>query len=122
MQSDVTKNSSKRMLIVASLLVFFIAQAIAWVQINGQFIWPWMKEYPFTVSLLGIPISYLLMLATNYAYEGMDGKIWPGRLLAFAVGIVVFTIFTTVLLKEGITLKTIISLILSFILIGLQLL
>lgn len=122
MQSDVTKNSSKRMLIVASLLVFFIAQAIAWVQINGQFIWPWMKEYPFTVSLLGIPISYLLMLATNYAYEGMDHRIWPGRLLAFAVGIVVFTIFTTVLLKEGITLKTIVSLILSFILIGLQLL
>lgn len=110
------------MLIVASLLVFFIAQAIAWVQINGQFIWPWMKEYPFTVSLLGIPISYLLMLATNYAYEGMDHRIWPGRLLAFAVGIVVFTIFTTVLLKEGITLKTIVSLILSFILIGLQLL
>jgi hypothetical protein len=121
-QSDVTKNSSKRMLIVASLLVFFLAQSIAWVQINGQFIWPWMKEYPFTVSLLGIPISYLLMLATNYAYEGMDGKIWPGRLLAFAVGIVVFTIFTTLLLKEGITPKTVISLILSFILIALQLL
>ena len=110
------------MLIVASLLVFFIAQAIAWVQINGQFIWPWMKEYPFTSSLLGIPISYLLMLATNYAYVGMDHKIWPGRLLAFAVGIVVFTVFTTVLLKEGMTLKTVISLILSFILIALQLL
>lgn len=110
------------MLIVASLFVFFVAQAIAWVQINGQFIWPWMKEYPFTMSLLGIPISYLLMLATSYAYDGMDGKIWPGRLLAFAVGIVVFTVFTTFLLKEGITIKTVISLILSFILIALQLL
>lgn len=109
------------MLIIASLLVFFLAQAIAWVQINGQFIWPWMKEYPFTISLLGIPISYLLMLATGYAYEGMDGKIWPGRLLAFAVGIVVFTLFTTILLKEGITIKTVISLILSFVLIALQL-
>jgi hypothetical protein len=68
-----------------------------------------------------VPISYLLMLATNYAYAGMDGRIWPGRLLAFAVGIVVFTLFTTILLKEGLTIKTIISLILSFILIGLQL-
>jgi len=120
-QSDVTKNSSKRMLIIASLLVFFLAQAIAWIQINGQFIWPWMKDHMFAVSLLGIPISYLLMLATNYAYIGMDGKIWPGRLLAFAMGILVFTIFTAIFLKEGMTLKTVISLILSFILIGLQL-
>jgi hypothetical protein len=109
------------MLIIASLLVFFLAQSLAWVQINGQFIWPWMKDHMFAVSLLGVPISYLLMLATNYAYAGMDGRIWPGRLLAFAVGIVVFTLFTTILLKEGLTVKTIISLILSFILIGLQL-
>jgi hypothetical protein len=120
-QSDVTKNSSKRMLIIASLLIFFLAQAIAWIQINGQFIWPWMKDHMLAVSLLGIPISYLLMLATNYAYVGMDGKIWPGRLLAFAMGILVFTIFTAIFLKEGMTLKTVISLILSFILIGLQL-
>ncbi len=109
------------MLIIASLLIFFLAQAIAWIQINGQFIWPWMKDHMLAVSLLGIPISYLLMLATNYAYVGMDGKIWPGRLLAFAMGILVFTIFTAIFLKEGMTLKTVISLILSFILIGLQL-
>jgi hypothetical protein len=109
------------MLIIASLLILFIAQAIAWIQINGQFIWPWMKDHMFIVSLLGVPISYLLMVATNYAYVGMDGRVWPGRLLAFAVGIVVFTLFTTIFLKEGFTIKTTISLILSFILIGLQL-
>ena len=92
------------MLILASLLVFFLAQALAWIQINGQFIWPWMKEHTFTISLIGVPISYLLILATNYAYAGMDGKIWPGRLLAFAMGILVFTIFTAIFLKEGMTL------------------
>ena len=109
------------MLIIASLVLFFLAQTLAWIQINGQFIWPWMKEHTFAMSLVGVPISYLLMLATNYAYAGMDGRIWPGRLLAFAVGILVFTVFTALLLKEGMTIKTVISLILSFVLIALQL-
>ena len=120
--AELAKTESKRMLIILALIIFFVAQVIAWVQINGQFISPWIKDHPFTMSLLGIPISYLLMLATNYAYAGMDGKIWPGRLLAFAMGILVFTIFTAVFLKEGMSIKTVVSLVLSFILIGLQLL
>ena len=60
------------------------------------------------------------MLATDYAYEGMDGKIWPGRLMAFAVGILVFTIFTNVFLGEGINLKAGISLALATILLIIQ--
>lgn len=120
-KSDEIKKQSKTMLIIASLIVFFVAQAIAWIQINGQFISPWIKEHPLLMSLLGVPISYLLMLATNYAYVGLDNRIWPGRLLAFAVGILVFTLFTASFLKEGITIKTAISLGLAAALILLQL-
>lgn len=120
-KSDEIKKQSKTMLIIASLIVFFVAQAIAWIQINGQFISPWIKEHPLLMSLLGVPISYLLMLATNYAYVGLDNRIWPGRLLAFAVGILVFTLFTALFLKEGITIKTAISLGLAAALILLQL-
>ena len=111
----------KKMLIIASLIIFFVAQAIAWLQINGQFVWPWMKDHRMLVSLSGIPISYLLMLATDLAYEGMDGKIWPGRLLAFAMGMLVFTVFTNYFLGEGINLKAGISLVLATILLILQL-
>lgn len=120
-KSDEIKKQSKTVLIIASLIVFFVAQAIAWIQINGQFISPWIKEHPLLMSLLGVPISYLLMLATNYAYVGLDNRIWPGRLLAFAVGILVFTLFTALFLKEGITIKTAISLGLAAALILLQL-
>ena len=109
------------MLIIAALVLFFAAQALAWLQINGQFVWPWMKDYRLLVSISGIPISYLLMVATDFAYEGMDGKIWPGRLLAFAMGMLVFTIFTNVFLGEGINLKAGISLVLASILLILQL-
>lgn len=114
-------NDKTKMLIIASLALFFLAQALAWLQINGQFVWPWMKDHRVLISLLGVPISYLLMVATDFAYEGMDGKIWPGRLLAFAMGMLVFTIFTNVFLGEGINLKAGISLGLATILLILQL-
>lgn len=110
------------MLILISLAIFFVAQMIAWVQINGQFVWPWMKDYKFLISLSGVPISYLLMVATDYAYEGMNGKIWPGRLMAFAVGILVFTVLTNVLLGEGIDTKVCVSLILASMLLLIQIL
>jgi hypothetical protein len=115
------KLKEKKMLIIASLVIFFIAQAIAWLQINGQFVWPWMKDHRVLVSLSGVPISYLLMLATDLAYEGMDGKIWPGRLLAFGMGMLVFTLFTSYFLGEGINMKAGISLVLATALLILQL-
>ena len=116
------KKHNFNMLVFISLVLFFIAQMIAWIQINGQFVWPWMKDYKFLISLSGVPISYLLMIATDYAYEGMNGKIWPGRLMAFAVGILVFTIFTNVFLGEGVDTRAGISLVLATILLLIQML
>lgn len=110
------------MLIIWSLLLFFLAQALAWLQINGQFVWPWMKDHKIIISFIGVPISYLLMIATDFAYTGMDNKIWPGRFMAFAVGILVFTVFTNVFLGEGINSKVYISLALSAALLIIQIL
>lgn len=122
-QSNIKMKRSKQMntLIIYSLIVFFLAQALAWLQINGQFIWPWMKDHRVLVSLLGVPISYLLMVASDFAYTGMDNKLWPGRLMAFAMGMLVFTIFTNVFLGEGVSLKAGISLVLASILLVIQL-
>jgi hypothetical protein len=61
------------------------------------------------------------MLATNLSFQALAGQVWPGRLLAFAVGIVVFTVFTNIFLGEGLTTKTIISLFLTLVIMILQL-
>ena len=122
LKSNQIRNSSTNMLIVASVAVYFLAQTLAWLQINGQFIWPWMKEHKMLISVGGIPISYLLIVASDYAYDGLDGKVWPGRFLAFAIGMVVFTILTSLLLGEGVTVKSGVSLFLALIIIVLQLL
>lgn len=115
-----THANPKRMLLLAAILVFSLAQAAAWFQINGQFINEWCKKHPMILSLLGIPISYFLILGTQLAFEGLDHKAWPGRLLAFACGMLIFTVLTYYLLGEALTWKTIVSIVLTLIIIVLQ--
>ena len=93
---------------------------MVWLQTNGQFISDWAKKYPLIISLLGIPISYLYIKATSFSYQHFN-QLWPGRILAFSVGIVVFTIMTHVLMQESIDFKTGISIVLALFIILIQL-
>jgi hypothetical protein len=72
------------------------------------------------MSILGMPISYALMYSTKLGFQGF-GELWPIRLLGFAVGIMSFPVITYLVLGEGITLKTGISLILATVILLLQL-
>jgi len=45
---------------------------------------------------------------------------WPGRLLGFAIGVVVFSALSWLIFKEGVNLKTIVCIILSCIIIAVQ--
>ena len=110
------------MLILLGLSLFVVAQSMAWFQVNGQFMSEWCKAHPFLISLLGVPIGLAFMYGTGYLYEGFSGQTWPARLLTFAVGIVVFIICTNVFLGEALTWKTLVSLLLTFIIILIQIL
>ena len=52
----------------------------------------------------------------NCLFIAFDGVIWPGRLLGFAMGMLTFAVCANVYLGEGLTTKTIVSLILATIL------
>lgn len=91
----------------------FIAQTLAYFQLQGQFIFPWMKNNPLVMSLLGLPISLLLIKFTKYTADGFNGEVWPGRLIGFSIGAIVFAILSHFLMKEPFNLKTIVSLVLS---------
>ena len=99
--------------LIAGLLLFFITHIIIWFQVNGQFIWCWAKENPMLMSILGFPISYVLIIATKYIVAGFDGLLWPGRLIGFGSGMIVMAVLTWYMLGEGINLKTMTSLILA---------
>ena len=106
--------------VIFTIPILFFTQIIVWYQLNGQLIWKWAKDNPFLLACLGIPISYLFILTTKYGYIGF-GEVWPIRLLAFATGMISFPIITWIMLDEGVTLKTGISIILAIIIMILQL-
>ena len=106
--------------ILYCVLILFFTQIVIWFQLNAQVKWDWFKDNYLLMSVLGMPISYALMYSTKYGFQGF-GELWPIRLLGFAVGMITFPIITWVILGEGITLKTGISLVLAGTIMLLQL-
>ena len=108
--------------IAIGLLLYFLTHIIIWFQVNGQFVWPWAKENPMLMALLGFPISYILIIATKFIVAGFDGLLWPGRLIGFGSGMIVMAILTYCYMGEGITTKTLVSLVLATTLVFIQVL
>ena len=107
--------------ILFCILILFFTQIVIWFQLNAQVKWDWFKDHYWLMSLLGVPISYALLYSTKYGYAGF-GELWPIRLLGFATGMISFPIITWIMLDEGVTLKTGISIILAGVIMLLQLL
>jgi len=104
--SDVTR-------LIQGTLLFLLGQILVWYQINGQFISDWMKSHPLVVSLLGIPISYVYIYATQYLVEAFNGELWPQRLIGFSMGMIAFAFLTWFHLNQAITAKTAVTLALA---------
>ena len=104
------------------LIYFTLAHSLVWFQLNGQFFSEWIKNNTFIAVLFGIPISYLYIIATKYTVEAFEGMLWPARLVGFAIGIITFSIFTSLIMGQNITLKTGIILILASSIILIQVL
>ena len=106
--------------ILFCILILFFTQIVIWFQLNAQIKWDWFKDNYLLLSILGMPISYALLLSTKYGFQGF-GELWPIRLLGFAAGIISFPFITYLVLGDGVTLKTGISLILATVILLLQL-
>ena len=106
--------------ILLCIIILFFTQIVIWFQLNAQVKWDWFKDNYLLMSILGMPISYALLLSTKYGFQGF-GELWPIRLLGFAAGIISFPFITYLVLGEGVTLKTGISLILAGAIMLLQL-
>lgn len=107
--------------LIAGSLLFIIGQSLIWFQTNGQFVWPWFKRNPLTISLIaGTGISYIFIVATRMIAEYYDGLLWPGRFIAFGSGIIGFTFLTWYFMNEGLNTKTLVSLMLALTLVTIQ--
>ena len=104
-----------------AITMYLSGQILIWFQTNGQFKWKWFAAHPHILAATGFLISYLFILGTKYAVEHFDGLLWPGRFLAFGLGIVSYAFLTWWLMGEGINLKTLTSLLLATAIICVQL-
>ena len=99
--------------LIAGMMLFLLGQILVFYQINGQFLSSWMKEHPYVVSLLGLPISFIYIYATKYLVEAFDGELWPQRLIGFAMGMLAFAVLTVVHFNQSITLKTAVTMVMA---------
>ena len=109
--------------IVLAIGIFFLNNILIWYQLNSQLVWDWAKgtKSMWIMSLLGIPISLMFWYATKIGYEGF-GNLWAVRFMGFATSMLTFPVMTWLYLGETITLKTLVTILLAFIIMLLQLL
>jgi multidrug transporter EmrE-like cation transporter len=107
------------MKVVYALLLGAIGQVVSFLQLQGQSIWKFPKDNPYVMMLLGLPISLLFIKSTKLMNEHFLAS-WPGRLIGFGVGVVVFTIMSWFLFREHPTPKTLTCLGLAFLIVILQ--
>lgn len=106
--------------LIRGTLLFLLGQTLVWYQINGQFLTDWIKERPLTMSLLGIPISYVYIYATRDLVNAFNGDLWPQRLIGFSMGMIAFAFLTWIHFQQAITLKTAVTLALATAIVVIQ--
>lgn len=102
------------------ILFFALGHLGAFLQLNGQFKWEWFKSNEWVVAAFGFILSFFYIWGTKYTVTGTEGLLWPARFIGFGVGVIIYAIMVSWLFGEGLTTKTIVSLLLSIILISVQ--
>jgi|TARA_B100000795_G_scaffold261635_1_gene238617 hypothetical protein len=101
---------------------FILGHIFVFFQLNGQFKWEWFRKNEFIVAATGLIISFFYIWGTKYTVEAFNGLLWPARFVGFSLGMVIYALGVSYFFKEGITNKTLVSLILCLILVLVQVL
>ena len=106
--------------LIISFILVIVSQILAYLQLQSQFFSIWAKQHPIIISMFGFPISILLIYFTKYCSIAFDGQTWPGRLIGFSVGAIVFALLSHYMLNEQFNTKTLVCLGLSFLILIIQ--
>lgn len=99
-----------------------IGQAITFLILQGSYKYQFLKDNILIICLSGAITALLFYKSVHLMIEHFDGEAWPGRIIGFALGILVFSIMSILMFKEGITPKTLVCIALSMIILAIQLL
>jgi len=92
-----------------------------WVQTNGQFVWSSFAKNPLLLSIVfGTLISYIMITATKYGFQILNGSLWSIKFVGMSLGMIINALLNYYLMSEGMNMKTIISIVLAFVIITIQ--
>lgn len=108
------------MQVLYGMLLSMVAQILTFLQLQGNIKYGWFQKYPIIMLGAAIPISYLFIKSVEFMVDGFNGEIWPSRLIGFGIGVIVFTIMSSLMFHEHISTKTGVCLLLSTAIILIQ--
>ena len=103
------------------MVLMFVAQTLTFLQLQGPLKYQWFKENYWLVVLMGIPISMMYMESIRQIIIYYGGLLWPGRIIGFGIGVIVFAVMANSMFGETLNTKIIVSLGVATILILIQL-
>ena len=104
------------------ILFGLIGQIGSFMQLQGGIKYGWYPKYLWLSMLVAIPLSWFYLKSVQHFVKAFEGEIWPSRLLGFSLGIITFTLMSGILFKEPFTAKTIVSVLLGFTIVAIQIL
>jgi len=75
-------------------VVYTISQIFTFYQLQGHLWSKWIKDNPLLMTILGLPIGYVVILASRQMVELWDGQTWPNRIIGFCLGVIVFSLMS----------------------------
>jgi len=108
--------------LVFGILYGILGQVGSFVQLQAAIKYGWYPKYTVPLLLMAVPLSWFYVKSVEYFINAFNGSIWESRLLGFSIGIIMFTVLSAIMFKEPFTLKTIVSLLLGFLIVAIQVL
>ena len=101
---------------------FILGHIAVFFQLNGQFKWVWFAKNEWALALAGLIISFFYIWGTKYTVLAFEGLLWPARFIGFGIGMIIYALFVGFHFNEGISPKTVVSLVLALLLVCIQVL
>ena len=109
-------NKDQVFYLLISFVLFTVGSFGHWYIMYWQFKSPnWIKNP--TPYILSVCCTFLWILASHYGVKAFNGEMWSNRFLFFVTGIFVATILYPIHFDQHFTIKTLVQLILSLLII-----
>lgn len=99
-----------------------VGQILSFLQLQASIKYGWTEKYLWLILLLGIPNVWVYLQSVNYFIAAFNGSLWESRILGFCIGVVMFALMGWMLFSEPLTSKTVVSLLLAFCIVLIQVL